>query len=108
MQVVEGRTMSRQWACRLTVVGPKQAVKAFRASDWTERLGARHGELLECSPGRFACQLEADPPVMGCLSALSRRWPKLVFLLSYEAEAMRIMGLAKANVGLVQCHEITY
>jgi hypothetical protein len=105
---VERNKVSGNWDCRLTVVCSKRAVKAFRESDWTERLGARHGELLECSPGRFACQFEADTPVMGCLSALSRRWPKHVFLLSYEAEAMRLMGLAKAKAGLVQCHEITY
>jgi len=39
---------------------------------------------------------------------LSRRWPKLVFLLSYEAEAMRIMGLAKAKRGTVEAQEFTY
>ena len=90
------------------MLGPKEAVKAFRESVGTERLGARHCELLECSPGRFACQFEAEPPVMGCLSALSRRWPKLVFLLSYEAEAMRIVGLARAKRGLVEAQEFTY
>ena len=100
--------MDKHWNCRLTVVGPKQQVEALRESDWAEKLGARHGELLECSPRRFSWQFEADAPVMGCLSALSRRWPKLVFLIGYEIEALRVMGLAKAKAGLVQCHEITY
>ncbi len=102
--------MSKQWECRLTVIGPAAEVRAFVNSHWPERLGARYCELVETAPRRFVCQFEVDskPSPMGNLSAFSRRRPKLVFLLTYEVRGLRTIGLAKASRGTVEAQEFAY
>jgi hypothetical protein len=94
--------------CRLTVVGPKKALKAFRESKWSESLGARHCELLECSPGRFTSQFERVQSPLESLKRLSQRSPGLVFLVDYETEGERIKGLAKAKDGELGYCEFGY
>ena len=100
--------MDKHWNCRLTVVGPKQQVEALRESDWAGTLGARHCELLECSPGRFACQFETVQSPLESLKRLSKRSPGLVFLVDYETEGERIKGLAKATDGALEHCEFSY
>jgi hypothetical protein len=62
-----------------------------------QTLHTRHGGLLENSPQRLACQFETERSPLEPLRRLSRSWPRLTFLLSYEEETKRIMGLAKAK-----------
>jgi len=97
----ERRIAHKPWTCRLTVGGPKAQALRFQNSHWDRRLKAQHGELLETSTGRFVVQFESEAPVLGRLTLLSCRWPKLVLLLQYEFEAERTMGLAKATAGLL-------
>ena len=93
---------------RLTVLGSKAQVQPFHNSNWVRRLHARHCELLETSPQRFACQFETEGPLLEPLRRLSQRWLRLTFLLSYEGEANRMIGLAKAKAGQLEHWETSY
>jgi hypothetical protein len=93
---------------RLTVLGSKAQVQRFQKGNWDRSLRVRHSELLESSPNRFACQFETECPPLESLRRLSRRWPRLVFVLNYEVKANRIMGLAKAKAGQLEHWKITY
>jgi hypothetical protein len=83
-------------------------VQRFQKSHWDRHLAARHGELLEDSPGRFACQFESEYSPLQRLGRLSRRWPRLVLLLVCESELERTMGLAKAKAGELEHCELKY
>ena len=91
--------MDNCWQCRLTVVGAKAQVERFQKSNWSRHLKVRHVELLENSPGRIAWQFDSTGSLLEPLRRLSRRWPKLVFLLDQEEEGQRKKGLAKAQAG---------
>lgn len=93
---------------RLTVLGPKRQVQRFINSKWDRRMGARYGELIESSAGRFVCSFETDESPLEGLRALSQRWPDLVLLLDYEIEAKRAKGLLKAKDGLLELHQTEY
>ena len=93
---------------RLTVLGSEAQVRRFQESTWDRRLRARHCELLETSPTRLACQFDTEGPLLEPLRGLSRRWPRLTFLLSYEGETKRIIGVAKAKAGQVEHWETSY
>ncbi len=93
---------------RLTVLGSNRQVELFQQSNWERRLHAPFSELLEYSPGRFACQFETESAPLKSLRQLSRRWPRLKFLLDYEIEASRIKVLAKATGGQLEHHQIRY
>ena len=93
---------------RLTVIGAQRQVQSFQKSTWATALGVKHGELLENSMGRFACQFETDDPPLESLKGLSRRWPTLTLLLDYEVQAKRLKGLAKAKAGTLMDHRVTY
>lgn len=106
--VREGESVKKLWECRLLVVGRRREVRRFVKSGWDLSLGARHSELLENAPTRFACQFEADSLPTGNLSALSRRQPKLVFLLHYEVQKLKRVCLARAKRGIVEAQEFAY
>jgi len=93
---------------RLTVLGSKAQVQQFQNSNCDRSLHARHCELLENSPQRFACLFETERPLLEPLRRLSRRWPRLTFLLSYAGETKRIIGLAKAKAGQLEHWETRY
>jgi hypothetical protein len=89
---------------RLTVIGSKRQVQLFQKSRWATALGAEHCELLENSPKRYSCQFDSKHFLLESLRRLSRRLPRLVFLLDYEMEAERLKGLAKVEAGrIVSC-----
>lgn len=96
------------WHCRLTVVGSQARVERFQKSNWDRHLKARHGDLLENSPGRIAWQFDSTGSLLEPLRHLSRDWPRLVFLLDYEAEGQREKGLAKAQSGLMAHCQFEY
>jgi hypothetical protein len=93
---------------QLTVIGPKERVKRLRDSDWAETLAIRHFELLENSPRRFASQFDTEALAIQLVERLSRQWPRLSFILHYEAEASRVMGLLKAKGGRLTHRRIRY
>jgi hypothetical protein len=93
---------------RLVVLGSQAQVQRFQASNWNQALRAWHGELLENSPRRFACQFDTEGSPLEPLRRLSRRWPQLVLLLDYEMEPKRIKGLAKARAGQLEHWETNY
>ena len=93
---------------RLTAIGSKQQVKRFHSSRWATALGAKHCELLENSPTRFACQFETEAAPLESLRRLSRRWPRLILLLEYEVDEERIKGLAKAAAAKLEHYQIEY
>ena len=97
-----------KWSNRLTVVGSKAEVQRFQESHWDRCLRARHGELLQNSPGRFVCMFDTESAPLESLRSLSRPWPRLVFLLERESEADRIKGLAKAKAGELEHWETKY
>jgi hypothetical protein len=63
---------------------------------------------VENSPGRFTCQFESESLSLERLRNVSRRWPRLVFLLDCESETNRIKGPAKAKAGKLEHCEINY
>ena len=93
---------------RLAVLGSKRQVGLFQKTNWVRRLRARHVELLENSPRRYTCQFETESAALKSLMPLSRRWPRLTFLLDYEIEERRMKGLAKAQAGKLDHCEISY
>ena len=88
---------------RLLVVGK---VRKFEQSDWLNDIGGRYYDLLELSPGRYACQFETTGSPLRALQRLSRKFPQLVFLLHYEAG--RTMGLAMVKAGTLEDHSVSY
>ena len=100
--------MDNFWHCRLTVLGSKARVERFQKSTWNRYLKARHGDLLENSPGRIAWQFETDDPPLESLKVLSRRCPRLTILLDYEEQAQRVKGLAKAKAGVLDSYRTEY
>lgn len=97
-----------KWNNRLTVLGSKRQVQRFQKSNWNTALRVRHCELLENSPTRFAFEFTSERSLPESLRKLSRRWPRLTFLLDFESEAIRIKGLAKAKAGELEHCEISY
>jgi hypothetical protein len=111
MNVVYGaekRNMDEPWQYRLTVVGSGAELRRLGKSHWNRRLNARHGELLENSPGRITWQFDSTGPLLERLKALSRHWPQLILLLDYEMERQRTKGLAKAQAGRVEHCQFEY
>jgi len=93
---------------RLSALGAQAQVRRFQQSNWDRRLRGRHCELLENSPKRFVCQFETECPPVEPLRRLSWHWPRLIFVLVYEGEANRIIGLAKAKAGQLEHWETNY
>jgi hypothetical protein len=93
---------------RITVIGPKQQVVLFRKSNWEDCLGARYGEFIEKSKGRFICEFKTITPPIELLRKLSAEWSRLVLLLDYEAQHQGLKGLAKAQAGQLQDYRISY
>jgi hypothetical protein len=93
---------------RLTVLGSRAQVRRFQESNWDRRLRVRHCELLETSPKRLACQFESEHPPLASLTRLSHRWALLTFLLVYEVEAKRVVGLAKGKAGQLKHWRTNY
>ena len=94
---------------RLLVVGPGKTVDAFGQSAWQHTVSALHVEILECAAGRLAWQFdtEAGAPIAP-LTELSRQWPALTFVLTYDQEEACIVGLAKFKTGAVKHHRVRY
>ena len=93
---------------RLTVIGTINPVQQFQRSRWESKFKAKFTEPLEWSAGRFICQFETDDAPLERLKTVSRRWPKLTFLLDYELERQRIKGLAKAREDNMEQCGISY
>ena len=100
--------MPEMWINRLTVIGPQYRLKRFQESNWNRHLKAIHGELLENSPGRIAWQFESPRAVPDRLRQLSRRWPKLIFLLDHEQGVQRKKGFVKAQAGQIAHFQFDY
>lgn len=100
--------MDNWWQNWFTVLGSVEQLRRFRKTNWKTRLQARHLELLENSPRRIAWQFDSTGPRVEPLRVLSRRWPRIIFLLDYEAEDQRIKGLAKAQAGRIAFCQFEY
>jgi hypothetical protein len=93
---------------RLIVFGAKSTVRRFVRSTWERTLGARYGEWLQNSPGRYVHQFETETRPLEQLKRLSHQWPTLTFLLDYELERKRTKGVAKAKAGNIEHCDICY
>ena len=94
---------------RLLVVGPASDLKAFdRDADWTEIPGATDIALLEHTPTRLAWQFVTEALALKVLRVISRRWPRLTFLLYYDCEDHCLVGLARAKNGRLRHHRFKY
>ncbi len=60
------------------------------------------------SRSRYVSIFETDEPPLEPLRKLSRRWPRLVFLLDYEIESERTKGLLKAQTGRIASCQLEY
>lgn len=94
---------------RLLVVGPASDLKAFdRDADGTETLGATDIVLQEHSPTRRVWQFVSEAPALKSLRIISRRWPQLVFIVHYDCEDARIIGLVQVKNGRLRQHRFKY
>lgn len=94
---------------RLLVVGPASDLKAFdRDADWTETLGATDIALQEHSPTRRVWQFVTESPALKSMRVISRRWSRLLFLLNYDCEDCRLVGLVRAKNGRLRHHRFKY
>jgi hypothetical protein len=92
----------------LTVLGSKRQLTLFLASKWKQQLRLEYDDWVENSPGRYVCQFEKKECALRALKRLSRRWPRLIFLLAWENEQSRTTGLGKAKSGHLEHCEISY
>lgn len=89
---------------RLTIHGPKRALDSFEKSNWLERLRGKHPELYEAGTIRRTWWFETAQSAMADVARFSERWPRLIFVLQFESEDEREVGLVKAAKGrLDQC-----
>jgi len=100
--------MAERCEIRLTVIGTKGDVLRFQYSRWEKSLQARYTEPIEWPPRRFVCQFETIGCDLNQLQSLSRRWPRLVFLLDYEIRRRRVKGIVKAKAGELEHHLVRY
>ena len=96
--------MAARYECRLTIIGPAKKVLSFDGrSKWRVRLGVKHIELYQHSPGRMVWWFEttSDPTI--ALRTLARAGVTL--LLFYEEEELQECGLVKAVMQRLDlCH----
>lgn len=100
--------MNTLCANRLLIVGPLKERTRFETTDWDREAGAKHIEILECSATRLAFQFETSQPPLPYFKTVSRKWPKLTFLLDYEVEDWALKGLAKARRGELEGCIVNY
>lgn len=100
--------MPERWINRLTIFAPQKELTKFQKSHWKERLNGRYWELQENMRTRMGWQFETESSPLQSIEALSRRWPGLVFVLFWENETKRSMGLAKAKAGKIEQFEVRY
>ena len=94
---------------RMMVIGPKPLLKKFTRSRWDKILEAKHCQLLENSPGRHINEFNTEEaPIIDPLRKLSRRWPKLIFLLDWEWEDKRLKGFVNAKAGILESYQMEY
>jgi hypothetical protein len=94
---------------RLLVVGPASDLKALdRDADWTGIPGATDIVLQQHSPTRRVWQFVTEAPALKSLRVISRRWPGLLFLLNYDCEDCRLVGLVRAKNGRLRHHRFKY
>ena len=95
-------------ANRLLIVGPARTLKRFDQSDWDVQARAKYIDILECSKHRLAVQFETAKAPTRYITAASRNWPRLTFLLDYEIEEKCLKGLAKARRGELETCLVYY
>lgn len=94
---------------RLLVVGSVSDLKAFdRDADWTEIQGATDIVLQEHSPSRRVWQFVTEAPALKSIRVISRHWSHLLFILHYDCEDARIIGLVRAKNGRLRHHRFKY
>ena len=107
-----------RWINQLRVFASKKELAKFLRSHWEKPLHGRFWELQENMRTRFGCQFETESSPLQSLEALSRRWPGLVYVWSWENERRsnafaatqqrceRIIGVAQGEQPIrkvVQC-----
>ena len=94
---------------RLLVVGSKPMLSRFASSSWERILGAKFCEPVENSPRRHVIAFNTEQaPIVEPLRKLSRRWPKLIFLLDREWEDKRLKGFVHAKAGIIESYQLEY
>ena len=84
-------------------------LKKFTRSRWDKILEAKHCQLAENSPGRYINEFNTEEaPIIDPLRKLSRRWPKLIFLLDWEWEDKRPKGFVNAKAGILGSYQMEY
>ena len=95
-------------ANRLLIVGPARTLKRFNRTRWETKVRARYLDILECSKTRLSFQFETATAPTRYITAASRDWPRLTFLLDYEIEEKCLKGLAKARRGELETCLMSY
>jgi hypothetical protein len=90
---------------RLLIVGSARELKQFhRNADWKDIAGATDTALAENSSTRIVWQFVAVAPALKSLRIMSRRWPCLTFLLTYDCEDCHLIGMVRAKNGRLRQH----
>jgi hypothetical protein len=100
--------MPERWINRLRVFGTKKELTKFVRSNWEKNLHGQFWELQENMRTRFGCQFETESSPIQSIEALLRRWPRITFVLHWENETKRRMGLAKVRAGKLEQFEVRY
>lgn len=94
---------------RLLIAGPKQELKRFeRATNWSDIPGATDTSHLDRSRGRVVWTFVTVAPALEPIYELSQRWPFLTFILHYDCEDCRHIGLVRAKNGRLHKHRFKY
>lgn len=100
--------MPERWINRLTVFAPQKELRKFLRSHWRKSLNGRFWEPHENMRTRIGWGFETELSPIASVEGLSRRWPKVGLIFSFENRTKRRMGLAKAKAGSLRQFEVRY
>jgi hypothetical protein len=100
--------MSERSLNRLTVLAPQKELGKVLRSRCRRNLGGRFWEWHENLRTRVVCQFETQSSPASAMQTLSRRWPKLVLILTWENQTERTMGLIKAKARKLETFQVRY
>ncbi len=94
---------------RMLIVGAKRELKKFdHGADGTDIPEATDFAVQQHEPTRIVWQFVTKSPPLSAVRLISRRWPQLTFIVHYDCEDARIIGLVRAKNGRLRLHRFKY